>query len=120
MDQRNISRDSLFLLAGLRIAGRPNEYRARVRNLSHGGCMAEGDLRLVVGAKVEVEVRNVGWVAGTVAWVQDNRCGIAFDEDIDAQAARGAMQQADHPDFYGRRSLAHAAQTRGGGKLRKI
>jgi len=120
MDQRKINRDSLFLLAGLRVAGRPNEYRVRVRNISDGGLMAEGDARLVVGVAVEIEVRNVGWVNGSVAWVEGNRCGIAFDEPIDPVVARAAMANKGEEEFYVRRPLAHAAMRLNSGRLRKV
>ena len=87
-DQRHLNRDSLFVMAGLRLGGTDQEHRIKVRNLSSGGLMAEGALRVARGMPLEVEVRNIGWVAGSVAWVQDNRFGIAFAEEIDARAAR--------------------------------
>lgn len=89
-DQRHIMRDSLFVLAGLRVDGRDPAYRVKIRNLSAGGLMAEGDLRVVRGTQVSVEIRNVGWVRGAVAWVQENRFGIAFDTQIDPKLARAA------------------------------
>ena len=41
-DHRQIARDSLFVMADLRIDGIEGEHRIRVRNLSAGGLMAEG------------------------------------------------------------------------------
>jgi hypothetical protein len=93
-DQRHITRDSLFVLAGLRVAGRDQEHRVKIRNLSAGGLMAEGDLRVVRGTAVSIEIRNVGWVEGTVAWVADTRFGIAFDTEIDPKAARAGSTPA--------------------------
>jgi len=87
-DQRYITRDSLFVLAALRVDGREPAVRVKIRNLSAGGLMAEGALRIMRGTPVTVEIRNVGWVEGSVAWVQDTRFGIAFDEEIDHKAAR--------------------------------
>lgn len=87
-DNRNISRDSLFILAELRVEGGEDEHRVKVRNLSAGGMMAEGSLKVVRGERVEVNLRNVGWVAGTVAWVQDNRFGVAFADDVDPAVIR--------------------------------
>ncbi|HET9629555.1 MAG TPA: PilZ domain-containing protein, partial [Novosphingobium sp.] len=77
-DNRNISRDSLFILAELRLDGREDEHRVKVRNLSSGGMMAEGSVKVTRGERVEVNLRNVGWVEGSVAWVQDSRFGVAF------------------------------------------
>ena len=89
-DNRNISRDSLFILAEVRLDGRAEEHRVKVRNLSAGGMMVEGPLKAARGARVSVNLRNVGWVEGTVAWVQDNRFGVAFSDEVDPAAIRMA------------------------------
>ena len=44
--------------------------------------MAEGDVRVVRGNPLAIELRNLGWVNGVVAWVQDNRFGVAFAEEL--------------------------------------
>lgn len=105
-DQRHLSRDSLFVMAGLRVAGQLREHRIKVRNLSPGGLMAEGTMRIARGTAVAVEVRNIGWVDGTVAWVQDNRFGVAFDKDIDPLEARGNTPSGLPADFEARRPTA--------------
>lgn len=89
VETRTIARDSLFLLAELCLEGSDLRYRVKVRNLSAGGMMAEGEARVAAGMKITVNLRNIGWVDGSVAWVQDNRFGIAFREEIDARAVRG-------------------------------
>lgn len=91
VDTRQVDRDSLFLLAQLRVDGRDETARVKVRNLSAGGMMAEGDLKVMRGALVEVELRNLGWIDGTVAWKQDNRFGIAFVDEIDPKRARARI-----------------------------
>ncbi|MGB3377989.1 PilZ domain-containing protein [Allopontixanthobacter sediminis] len=88
VDTRNIARDSLFLLAEMRLAGIATEFRVKVRNLSAGGMMAEGNVPVVPGNRLKVHLRNVGWIDGGVAWVQDNRFGIAFDNEINHKLAR--------------------------------
>jgi len=88
VDTRQVSRDSLFLLAQLKVDGRDGETRVKVRNLSSGGMMAEGDVAVMRGSLVSVELRNLGWVEGTVAWKQENRFGIAFVNDIDPAVVR--------------------------------
>lgn len=87
-DNRNISRNSLFILAELKVEGGEAEHRVKVRNLSAGGMMAEGPVKVVRGERVDVNLRNVGWVGGTVAWVQDNRFGVAFADDVDPAVIR--------------------------------
>ena len=89
VETRTIARDSLFLLAELCLEGSDQRYRVKVRNLSAGGMMAEGEARVAAGTKVSLNLRNIGWVEGSVAWVQENRFGIAFRDEIDARAVRG-------------------------------
>ncbi len=88
LDHRQVGRDSLFLMADLRLAGADDEHRVKVRNLSGGGMMAEGHVKVTRGAKLDINLRNIGWVEGVVAWIQENRFGIAFMEEIDPKVAR--------------------------------
>ncbi|WP_284123713.1 PilZ domain-containing protein [Parerythrobacter aestuarii] len=95
VDTRNISRDSLFLMADLRLEGADSLERVKVRNLSAGGMMAEGSVRVMRGARLSVKLRNIEWVDGSVAWVQDNRFGIAFDHEVDPAQARSQPTSPD-------------------------
>jgi len=60
----------------------------RVRNLSSGGLMAEYAEPIAQGAPVKIEVRNLGWIDGHIAWAAEGRVGIAFERGIDPLAAR--------------------------------
>ena len=91
VDTRTVDRDSLFLLAQLRVDGDQTVYRVKVRNLSPGGMMAEGDVLVTRGSRVHVDLRNIGWVEGSVAWKQENRFGIAFVDEIDPKMARAPV-----------------------------
>ncbi|OCC24260.1 pilus assembly protein PilZ [Croceicoccus estronivorus] len=104
VDTRQIPRDSLFLLANVQLEGDTQPRRVKVRNLSARGMMAEGDVRAKRGLLVSVELRNVGWVEGSVAWVQDNRFGIAFSDEIDAKRVRLPVSGSsdDHAPRYTR------------------
>ena len=88
VDTRQVNRDSLFLLAQVRVDGQDAVHRVKVRNLSAGGMMAEGEAKVARGAPVKVELRNIGWIEGSVAWKQDNRFGIAFVDEIDPVVVR--------------------------------
>ncbi|MEY2942371.1 MAG: hypothetical protein RLY97_385 [Pseudomonadota bacterium] len=94
-DTRQINRDSLFVMAKLRLQGNGCEQNVRVRNLSAGGLMAEGNFRPVTGQTLAIDIRNIGWVDGNVAWVQDNRFGIVFHQEIDPKVARGLPASAN-------------------------
>jgi hypothetical protein len=109
VDTRQVNRDSLFLLAQVRVAGQDGVHRVKVRNLSAGGMMAEGDVKVTRGAGVGVELRNIGWVDGTVAWKQEDRFGIAFAEEIDPILARAPL--ADPSDLSSPRFTRTAGAT---------
>jgi microcystin degradation protein MlrC len=115
-ENRQIARDSLFVLADLRLDGLPQEHRIKVRNLSEGGMMGEGAVRVNRGSPVEVSIRNIGWVQGTVAWVQDTRFGVAFNDPIDPRLARlrPASDEDTAPHF------TRAPQTSSPGTVRKV
>jgi len=116
-ENRQIARDSLFLMADLRVEGLAGEHRIKVRNLSDGGMMGEGPVRVLRGAIIEVNIRNIGWVKGSVAWVQDNRFGVAFADPIDPRLARVAPTAG--PDEAPRYTSNHQPHTTTG-PLRKI
>lgn len=88
IDHRQLGRDSMFLMADLRVVGTDGEHKVRVRNLSAGGVMAEGSVKVQRGMEVEVALRNIGWTRGVIAWIQDNRFGIAFAEPVNPRLAR--------------------------------
>lgn len=104
-DHRQIARDSLFVLARLRLDGKADEIRVRVRNLSAGGLMAEGRAHVVPGMPLEIEIRNIGWVDGSVAWVQDDRFGIAFRHEIDPHVVRGPAPASESTELLMMRPL---------------
>ena len=124
VDTRQVNRDSLFLLAQLRVDGQDAIYRVKVRNLSAGGMMAEGEAKVMRGALVQVELRNIGWVNGSVAWKHDNRFGIAFVDEIDPLVVRGPALQGEGTDYdaprYTRNHAAHATSSSLDDRLRKI
>jgi hypothetical protein len=98
VETRSDSRNSLFLLASIRVEQEEDVHRVRVRNLSDGGMMGEGTMRVQRGNRLRIELRNIDEVEGTVAWVQDDRFGIAFDEEIDSQLARRPSENGGETD----------------------
>ena len=122
VDTRHIPRDSLFLMATVRLAGEEADHRVKVRNLSAGGMMAEGELRVERGMRLAVELRNIGRVEGAVAWVQDKRFGIAFSDEIDPKVARAPVGQGDQRSPRYTRPAAIAPEDAGGdpSRLRKL
>ena len=116
-EHRALGRDSLFLLAELRTVGGETARRVKVRNLSARGMMAEGAGEVLSGAAVEVNIRNIGWVTGSIAWVAGDRCGIAFCETIDPLAARDPVKPGESTPRYVKPPLATGKPNE---RLRKI
>jgi hypothetical protein len=85
---RSGPRDSLFLLTNLTSNEGTPLGRARVRNLSATGLMADCERRVPAGAGIVLELRGVGRVSGRVVWSREDKIGIAFDREIDPQLAR--------------------------------
>jgi hypothetical protein len=113
---RQIARDSLFVMADLRIDGIEGEQRVRVRNLSSGGMMAESATIVQRGQLVWTNLRNIGWTEGSVAWVQSGRFGVAFREEIDPVVVRAPLVAGETSPRFTRPPLA----TTDVGALRKI
>jgi len=91
--KRDAERDSLFLKTTIHFVNGDTHDNVRVRNISAGGMMAEASIQPNRGDSVEVELRNIGWITGSVAWVATGRFGIAFDHSIDPKLARKPVGQ---------------------------
>jgi len=86
-------RASVLLVAEVRAAGAPAK-RVVVRNISATGLMVEMETRLRQGDWVSVNLGNLGWTDGTVAWKVGNRFGVMFDEQIDPANVREPIANA--------------------------
>jgi len=116
-ENRQIARDSLFVMADLRIIGADGEHRIKMRNLSAGGMMGEGPVQVSRGAAVSVNIRNIGWVDGTVAWVHQSRFGIAFRDEIDPAIVRMPVKDTGDDALFAPRTVSTGSAT---GPLRKV
>ena len=92
---RSAPRDSLFLLSNLTSSEGEPLGRARVRNLSATGLMADCERPVLAGTRIVLELRGVGQVSGRVVWSRDDKIGVAFDEEIDPQLARKPVSSGD-------------------------
>ena len=95
IDTRGLQRESLYFMAELQPDGTASPEKVKVRNLSDGGMMIDGSLMLDTGRRVTVTLKNIGTIAGQVAWVQGNRTGITFDRTIDSKLARSTPNASD-------------------------
>lgn len=97
---RRRSRDSLFLMAQLRIGDDAKVHEVRVRNLSEGGLMVELDRVIASDTPVTLDVRGIGEIGGRVAWCTEGRLGIALDAPIDPKKARKPVGTGKPAPFY--------------------
>ena len=116
IEQRQIVRDSLFVMVDVRLDGSSLEHRVKMRNLSSGGMMLEGTLSVANGTVVFVNIRNLGWIDGSVAWIQESRFGVAFRDKIDPILARSPVSSSNPAPRHPKSSYAGSR----GGALRKV
>ena len=90
-DQRTSRRDRILLLARLRIEGEVEVYDVRIRDLSAGGLRAQYVGSPLDKARVAIEIRNLGWVEGIIAWHKAGFIGVRFNRSIDPEKARIAV-----------------------------
>ena len=121
VDTRDIARDSLFLFAELTFEGRAEPLKVKVRNLSKGGMMAEGGFAVSRGERLMIDLRNVGQVKASVAWVQGNRFGVAFENPVDPMLVRApaSVSETEAPR-YARPALPAGMYTDEERRIRKL
>ena len=90
-DHRASRRNQILLLAQMRVDGESVCFGIRIRDLSAGGLRAQFAECRLSGARIAVEIRNIGWVGGSVVWQDDAHIGIRFDAPIDPGKARIAV-----------------------------
>ena len=75
----------------------------RVRNISDTGMMLAADVPLRIGERLEIALSESTTLQGSIKWAEGGRCGVAFDETIDAAAL--LRQLADEQRSAGYRAL---------------
>ncbi|OAN53583.1 PilZ domain-containing protein [Sphingobium sp. TCM1] len=96
---RSAPRDSLFLLTSLISSEGEDLGKARIRNLSATGLMADCERPVAAGTRIELDLRGVGRVCGSVAWSRGDKIGVAFDASIDPQLARRSVTSGATPQM---------------------
>ena len=72
----------------------------RVRNISNDGLMLSADIPAKVGETVEISLSETTTILGTIIWAERDRCGVAFDESIDAAAVLRGLAQEQRAEGY--------------------
>ena len=96
-------RQGLLKLANIQWNGM--HFQVRVRNISTGGAMVEGDRILPVGASVQLDLPECGSLGAEVRWAEARRMGLQFDEQFDLRKLNTGRPKGfgAQPD-YGRTS----------------
>ncbi|WP_239806995.1 PilZ domain-containing protein [Croceicoccus hydrothermalis] len=95
VNSRRHERESLFLVTEVRLERDGAPYRVKLRNISDAGTLAEGAMRVTRGQAIWVTLPRIGWVAGQVAWSAGDRCGIAFDTEIDSSLVQFPIGESE-------------------------
>jgi hypothetical protein len=93
-DRRAAPRDIAVLRVAKLVTSR-GEQLCRIRNISPGGVMAEVPGTYFLGESAGIELKSGGKAAGHIAWVEDGRIGVSFEEPIDPQDILAI--DPDHP-----------------------
>lgn len=72
----------------------------RVHNLSDAGAMLAADVAMLAGETIEIALSETIRVAGTIAWVRQGRCGVAFDAAVDAAALLKRLGEEQRAEDY--------------------
>lgn len=90
--ERATDRNSMFLQAEIMRVDGGERDMCRVRNVSRGGAMAETQKIYREGERVVMTLRNVGPVKGEIAWIANNRIGVAFEAEVDPRLVRASSK----------------------------
>jgi len=96
-------RNSFFLLTTMKDREGKELGKARVRNLSNTGMMAECNLQTPIGTKLTFSLRGIGDVTGVVVRHEPGQLGIRFDNEVDPMLARKPVgsSKTDKPQIFG-------------------
>lgn len=76
----------------MRVGHLPGDYGLSIMDISSTGLKARVEIGLMKGTRVEVELRNIGWVPGQVAWVGGNgTVGIRLARVIQPELTRNQV-----------------------------
>ncbi len=83
-DRRGQARDMALLRIGKLITDR-GEQLCRIRNISPDGVMVELPGTYFPGESAALELKSGAGASGRIAWAEDGRIGIAFEDPVDPQ-----------------------------------
>jgi hypothetical protein len=85
-------RQALLKLANIQWNGM--QFQVRIRNISTGGAMVEGDRTLPLGSNVQLDLPEAGSLGAEVRWAESRRMGLQFDEQLDLRKLNAVKQRS--------------------------
>src|SRR5687768_16751669 len=82
---RGAPRQRVLIRAAIRVRGSDATHPITVKDISSTGLRASTVVNLFVGAQIEVELPNLGWIGGQVVRSVAGTLGIRFGAIIDPQ-----------------------------------
>lgn len=79
VEQRRVAKRTRVLMrANMRVPTTGDEHALTIRNISSTGLLAAGNVSLFSGTRVEVDLPNIGWMAGEIVWHENGVVGVHF------------------------------------------
>ena len=107
-------RQGLLKLANIQWNGM--QFQVRVRNISSGGAMVEGDRTLPPGSNIQLDLPEGGSLGAEVKWCEARRMGLQFDEAFDLRKLNARQREGPsdyrHPAIEDRRPQRAGANPR--------
>jgi diguanylate cyclase (GGDEF)-like protein len=91
-------------------------FQVRVRNVSAGGAMIEGDRALPPGSSIQLDLPECGGLGAEVRWTESRRMGLQFEEPLDLRKLTGKDRsvKAVQSDYHGAHEAEAIAPKRAG------
>ncbi|MDP3677053.1 MAG: PilZ domain-containing protein [Novosphingobium sp.] len=95
---RVAKRSRVFMRANMRVRGSTLEHPLSIKDISSTGLKARLEVSLFPGTHVEIDLRNIGWVAGEVVWVDSQGVvGVRFSVVIQPERTHSQVSGAYRP-----------------------
>lgn len=91
-ESRAAKRSRVFMRANARVRGSTLELALAIKDISSTGLRAIPEMSLSQGTHIEIDLKNIGWVAGQIVWVDANGVvGVRFLNIIDPERTRSQV-----------------------------
>ena len=90
-EQRVAPRRHVLMRASMRVPGSDQVYAITVKDISSTGLRARTAVSVFPGAKVELELPNIGWIGGQVVRTEEGLIAVRLAAVIDPEQAQSKV-----------------------------